>query len=199
MPVCWLSVSSVSLPSASARSFGAIALFGPVPTQESAAWPWPLSWNPLVAEAAAQHAAGRRAAEQSAQSTLEEVAQVAARGGAGRRGRRPVAEQTAENVREAAAAIAGCRTASGRYAGGLAAGAGGVAATPLERLVRKQSKERDDDRRHAAATAAAGLRLAAGAILHAGENVAQSHVCLRFLSEPDMCPPPHREGRAVKR
>src|SRR6476619_5523077 len=145
-----------------------------------------------VAEAAAQHAAGRGAAEQSAQSALEEVAQVTARGGAGRRARRLAAEQPAENIGEAAASIARCRTASGRYAGRLAlsAGAGGVAATTLERLVCKQSEERDDDRRHAAA----GLRLAAGAILHAGENVAQSHVCLQFLSEPDVCPPPRTGG-----
>src|SRR6476469_3333136 len=151
-----------------------------------------------VAEAAAQHAAGRGAAEQSAQSALEEVAQVAARGGAGRRARRLAAEQPAENIGEAAASIARCRTASGRYAGRLAlsAGAGGVAATTLERLVCKQSEERDDDRRHAAAAAAAGLRLAAGAILHAGENVAQSHVCLQFLSEPDIVPsaPPGGES-----
>ena len=94
-----------------------------------------------VAEAAAQHAAGRGAAEQSAQSALEEVAQVAARGGTGRRGRRPVAEQPAEDVREAATAIAGCRAAGGRYAGRLSAGTGGVAAAALECLVRKQAED----------------------------------------------------------
>jgi hypothetical protein len=89
-----------------------------------------------VAEAAAQHAAGRGAAEQSAQSTLEEVAQVAARGGTGRRARRLATEQPAENIGEAAAPIARCRTASGRYAGRLAlsAGAGGWPLRPLSAL-----------------------------------------------------------------
>ena len=134
-----------------------------------------------VAEAAAQHAPGRGAAEQAAQSAREEVAQAATRGGAGGCTGRLPAEQSAENIPEPAARIAGLSRAALRQARRLArtSGIGGLAATTLVRLVSKQPQECDYDRRHAAAaTAAAGLGLAAGAVLHSGENIAQSHICL---------------------
>src|SRR5258707_950707 len=48
MPDCLLSVLSVSLPSAFARSFGAISWFGPSPTQDCATWPCPLSCSSFM-------------------------------------------------------------------------------------------------------------------------------------------------------
>jgi hypothetical protein len=49
-------------------------------------------------------------------------------------------------------------------------------ATAFECLVGKKAQERHRDRRHpAAAPAAAGLALAARAVLHAGEDILQAH------------------------
>src|SRR5262249_31437300 len=47
-PVCFLSVLSVSLPSACAKSLGAMSSFGPVPTQDCAARPCPLSCSSFM-------------------------------------------------------------------------------------------------------------------------------------------------------
>src|ERR1700730_11935268 len=72
-------------------------------------------------------------------------------------------------------------------ASGAVAGVGGAArivwtsltAAALERLVSEETQERHHDPRHpAAAAATAGLRLAAWAVLHALDDIAQSHVCL---------------------
>ena len=48
MQVCWLSVASVSPPSALARSLGAISWLAPVPTHDCATLPCPLSCNSLM-------------------------------------------------------------------------------------------------------------------------------------------------------
>ena len=56
-----------------------------------------------------------------------------------------------------------------------------LTAAALERLVSEETQERHHDRRHpAAAAATAGLTLAARAILHAVEDIEQSHVCLLY-------------------
>src|SRR5262249_26378403 len=115
-PVCLLSVLSVSFPSALARSLGAISSFGPVSFIRAVADPG-LGDAPMsgvlqffydVAEAAAQHASGRGPAEQTAQSSGEEVIQAATTGlGAGGCAAWLAAEQPAEDIAEPTVRTAG--------------------------------------------------------------------------------------------
>jgi hypothetical protein len=90
-------------------------------------------------------------------------------------GRLPGAQQPAEKVPEPSARAAGIR----RRAGGSPVWSRGVTTASLERLVGEQSEQCHHHRRHSAATAAgARLTLAARAILHATEDIEQSHVGL---------------------
>src|SRR5262245_20498759 len=139
-----------------------------------------------VAEAAAQHASGRRPAEQTAQSSGEEVIQAATTGlGAGGCAAWLAAEQPAEDIAEPTVRTAGGHGAAAwRQSARLThAPRRDCLTTPaLERLVGEEPQQRHHDRRHtAAATAAAGLALAARAIHHASENIRQSHLCLLVL------------------
>src|SRR5262249_47228135 len=96
------------------------------------------------------------------------------------------AQQAAENVTKSAAT-------AGRAGVGLVAGRDprlrlrrrllGVAAEMLEALVGNQRQDRHGDRRHAAL--GIGIGLAARAVLHAIENVEQTHRSLLLMPSPD--------------
>src|SRR6516165_5603390 len=141
-----------------------------------------------VAEAAAQHASRRSAAEHTAQSAGEEITQAAAGIGAGGcaswHAARLAAEHSTKDIPEVSARTAGSRSAAWRQSARLthAARRGCLATPALARLVGEEPQQRHHDRRHAAATAAAGLALAARAIHHTSKNIRQSHVCLLVLT-----------------
>ena len=183
MPVCRLSVSRVSPPERIGKIAGGNLLVrtGADPGLGGMTVAAVLESLDEVAEAPAQHGSGGGAAEEAAQAAREDIAQPASRSGAAGRGSRPAAEQSAEDIAKPAARIAGLRLTAGRQAGRLArtAGVGGLAAAALERLVGQKPQQRQHDRRHSApATAAGGWALAARAVLHTGQDIAQSHMCL---------------------
>ena len=171
-----------------AMSLSEMSLFGPEPTQELAASPWPFCWNcfstsfrpPLSTEPAAPPAstlpsappgssATKPALEQTAEAAGAALKQSAEEAARPTRAAEQAAQHAAEPCRRRLAPVPGLDL---RLA----------AAQRVDALVGKQRQDRHGDRRHAAGTGSGRSRLPPGPFRHAVENVEQSHGVL--LVEP---------------
>src|SRR5262249_43601643 len=189
-PVCLLSVLSVSLPSACAKSLGAMSSFGPVPTQDCATRPCPLSCSsftmfprpPLsTLPAAAPPSTLPNPPGKRSLRLPPGLAPVVAP--PGMLPGLPPSNPPRISPRSPPEPPAPRGPAGGKRAcRPPPPGGAGRPPPPLGALVGGGPQRPHNDGRHPPPPpAAAGLALAARAIHHTGKDIRQSHVCLLVL------------------